>query len=155
MEIKEVNLNETIMARLIALSEDWEKESSCYSYRKNTPEDLEGNRVFVANAGDAVIGYLFGHNEVAKETTSVYPAGTVWFEIEELYVAPDFRGKGIGKKLFRYAEEAVSGEADMLLLGTATKNFRAILHFYIDELGLEFWSARLFKRINKNADQKI
>jgi hypothetical protein len=34
-----------------------------------------------------------------------------------------------------------------MMLTTATKNFRAILHFYIDELGMDFWSARLFKKI--------
>jgi hypothetical protein len=33
------------------------------------------------------------------------------------------------------------------MLSTATKNARAILHFYLDELGMEFWSARLFKSL--------
>ena len=58
---------------------------------------------------------------------------------------PEYRSRGVGRALFRLAEEAVSGEADLLTLGTATKNHRAILHFYIDELGMTFWSARLFK----------
>ena len=40
-------------------------------------------------------------------------------------------------------------EADFVLLSTATRNWRAILHFYIDELGMEFWSARLFKPLDK------
>ena len=39
--------------------------------------------------------------------------------------------------------------AALMMVGTATKNYRAILHFYIDELGMEFWSARLFKRLKK------
>ena len=29
------------------------------------------------------------------------------------------------------------------------KRLAGILHFYIDELGMEFWSARLFKKISK------
>lgn len=38
-------------------------------------------------------------------------------------------------------------EAEFLLLSTATKNWRAIFHFYIEELDMEFWSARLFKKM--------
>ena len=40
-----------------------------------------------------------------------------------------------------------------MILSTATKNWQAIFHFYLDELGMEFWSARLFKRINSQADR--
>ena len=36
----------------------------------------------------------------------------------------------------------------MIMLIAAAKNYRAILHFYIDELGMDFWSARLFKKIS-------
>ena len=69
------------------------------------------------------------------------------FEIDELYVKPQYRNCGIGQKLFRYAEKAVSPDMNLIMLITATKNFRAILHFYIDELGMDFWSASLFKKI--------
>lgn len=147
MTVKEVELTEIITEQLISLSEDWEKENSCHGYKKNTLADIEGNRVFLAVESDAIIGYLFGHNEVAEKSTSVYNKGTKYFEIEELYVKPSFRSQGIGKQLFQYAEKQVASDVDILMLSTATKNFRAILHFYIDELGMEFWSARLFKKI--------
>ena len=147
MTIKEVQLTEAILEQLISISEDWEKESSCHGYQKNTFEDIKDNRIFLAVEDDMIIGYLFGHKKVTEKATSVYQAGTKYFEIEELYVKPQFRSCGIGKELFRYVEREVAAEADMIMLSTATKNFRAILHFYIDELGMEFWSARLFKKI--------
>ena len=36
---------------------------------------------------------------------------------------------------------------EMMMLSTATKNWKAIMHFYIDEIGMNFWSAKLYKRL--------
>ena len=147
MEIREVKLCGSIARELIALSVDWEAENISHGYRRNGIEDLEGNRIFLAEEKSEIIGCLFGKLEKAKGTSSVMSEGTACFEVEELYVKPAYRSRGVGSALFRYAEEAVRGEAEFVTLGTATKNFRAILHFYIDELGMEFWSARLFKKL--------
>lgn len=148
--IREAALSPELLETLIALSADWEAEGSCHGYRKNTAADIEGNRVFLLEreTDGAVLGYLFGHAEKAKNSSSVMPDGTPFFEVEELYVKPAFRGRGWGAALFRAAEEALRGEADYLMLSTATKNWRAILHFYLEELDMRFWSARLFKKLN-------
>ena len=103
---------------------------------------------FLRRQGGEIVGYLFGKKVRAEKTSSVMEQGTEYFEIEELYVSPEMRSKGLGGRLFRMAEETMRREnVEMICLSTATKNFRAILHFYIDEMGMEFWSARLFKRI--------
>ena len=146
MTVRERTADE-VLDVLIRMSEDWEAENSCHGYRKNGRADIEGNRVFCAEEDGRLIGYLFGHTERSKEATSIMPADTTFFEIEEIYVEPLFRDRGVGRRLFGYAEEAVSGEAEYIMLSTATKNWRAILHFYIDELGMDFWSARLFKKL--------
>lgn len=141
-------LTDELMAQLIACSADWEAENSCFGYRRNEPDDLAGRRVFIAEADGVLIGYLFGLTERTKQDTSVAPADTLYFELEELYVVPCWRSRGVGRELFRMAEEAACSDGlTLLMLETATKNWRAILHFYLDELGMEFWSARLFKRI--------
>lgn len=147
MHVREAVLDGHIAETLIAMSADWETENNCHGYRKNEYSDLEGTRIFLAEEDGEIIGYLFGRLENAKQDSSVMPEGTPCFEVEELYVKPPRRSGGVGSALFRYAEEAVRGEADYILLGTATKNFRAILHFYVDELGMDFWSARLFKKL--------
>lgn len=36
---------------------------------------------------------------------------------------------------------------EMMMLSTATKNWKAIMHFYIDEIDMNFWSARLYKHL--------
>ena len=149
VSMREAPLTEELLERLIALSADWEAENSCRGYRKNTPADLEGNRIFLAEAKSGLLAYLFGHVEHTEKESSVMPAGTACFEVEELYVRPECRSRGVGAALFRHAETAVRGEDTFIVLSTATKNWRAILHFYIDELGMEFWSARLFKKIGE------
>ncbi len=148
LKIREAALTPELTEALIRLSENWEAEGSCYGYRKNTAADIEGNRVFLLEGEGELLGYLFGHREKAKNCSSVMAEGTPYFEVEELYVRPEHRSRGCGAALFRFAEEAVRDEADYVMLSTATKNWQAILHFYLEELDLQFWSARLFKKLN-------
>lgn len=143
--LREVNCTEPVLSQLIGLSQEWEKEGSIHGYHKNEPDDIEGKRIFAAFRGDRIIGYLFGKMQETEKNSSVMPAGTRCFEIEEIYVQPALRSSGIGSRLFQLAQLAVTGEAQMLTLSTSTKNYQAILHFYIEQMGMQFWSARLFK----------
>lgn len=148
MIVFESDLTPELLGRLISMSEDWEAENSCRGYRKNCAEDIEGRRIFLAEDCGRTIGYLFGKPEKSENMTSLMPEGTPFFEVEEIYVVPDMRSRGVGSALFRYAEDAVRPDAEYILLGTATKNWRSILHFYIEELDMDFWSARLFKKLS-------
>ena len=148
MRVYEAAWSDALERELIRLSADWEAEDSCRGYRANTHEDLAGRRVFLAEEDGAILGYLFGLRETAEKKSTVMDAGTPYFEIEELYVVPTHRSKGIGRRLFALAEETARADGlPFLMLSTATKNARAILHFYLDELGMDFWSARLFKKL--------
>ncbi len=147
MYIHEAELTDALLETLVALSRDWEAEMSCRGYRANARADIEGNRIFVAEEDARVLGYLFGHISRSERQSSVMPDGTAFFEVEELYVVPERRSGGIGAALFAYAEEAVRADADFMMLSTATKNWRAVLHFYLDVMDMQFWSARLIKRI--------
>ena len=147
MKIHEVDLNDEVLEQLIRFSEDWAAEDSCYGYRPNDKTDIEGNRIFFAEDGSTVTGYLFGRICRSEQMKSIMPEGTPYFEVEELYVVPEMRSRGIGAKLFGFAEETVKSEAEYMVLSTATKNWKAIFHFYLDELDMKFWSARLFKKI--------
>ena len=148
MKISETELNDEILQELIALSVEWENEDSCYGYRSNRKDDIEGNRIFIAEEKGEIIAYLFGHSAESKDQSSIIPDGTACFEVMEIYVRKEYRNQGIGTRLFNYAEEQISD--DYITLSTATKNWKAILHFYIDELDMTFHSARLFKKTNKD-----
>lgn len=147
MKIYEVELTDVVLEQLIRFSIDWEKEESCYGYRANEKSDIEGNRIFFAEEDGKVCGYLFGNIHHSKNMKPIMPTDTPYFEVEELYVAPYARSKGVGSALFRHVENLVKPEASYMMVGTATKNWKAILHFYLEELDMDFWSARLFKKI--------
>lgn len=151
--IEEVSLTDDVLEELISLSKDWEAEQSCYGYRANQREDIEGNRIFLARDQGQTVGYLFGKRFQSENMKSIMPEGSTCFEVEEVYVIPSRRSTGIGKALFEFAADAVQGEAEYITLSTATKNWKAIFHFYLDELDMTFWSARLFKRIRKGEEK--
>ena len=145
--IYEAEASEKLVDTLITFSEQWAKEDITYGYRKNDVEDIAGNRIFLAEIDGEIVGYLFGKTEIRKTDSTVVQKGESVFEVEELYVIPAYRSKGIGRRLFAYMEETLEKEADCILLSMANKDYRKLLHFYIDEIGMEFWSARLYKRI--------
>jgi ribosomal protein S18 acetylase RimI-like enzyme len=147
MKIEEVQATEIIINQLIEFSKDWESENICYGYRANNSSDIEGNRIFIAMDGESIIGYLLGNFTKSKNMKAIMPENTPFFEVEELYVIPSCRSQGIGASLFNYVAETVNSNADYIVLSTATKNWRSVFHFYIDELEMNFWSARLYKKI--------
>jgi len=133
--------------RLLELSLMWEKEDSCYGYRANTEDDLK-DRYILAAYDDELIAYVFGKEEVQDKQTSVINKNMHYFEIEELYVHPSYRSRGIGKQLMENLEKELKKKGQkMMVLSTATKNWKAIMHFYIDEIDMNFWSARLYKHL--------
>ena len=133
--------------RLLELSLMWEKEDGCYGYRANTEDDFQDCYILAAY-DDELIAYIFGKEEIQDKQTSVIDKNMHYFEIEELYVHPSYRSRGIGKQLMESLEKELKKKGlEMMMLSTATKNWKAIMHFYIDEIGMNFWSARLYKRL--------
>lgn len=147
MKYIETELTPAVLESLLKMSADWAAENSCRGYYPNELSDIQGNRIFLALEGETPVGYLLGHISRAERSSTVMAADTPFFEVEELYIVPDRRSRGLGGALFRYAEEQVRPEAAYILLFTATKNWKAIFHFYIEELDMEFWNARLFKKL--------
>ena len=135
------------LKRILELSMMWEKEDSCYGYRANTEDDFQDCYILAAY-DDELVAYVFGKEEIQEKQTSVIDKNMHYFEIEELYVHPSYRSRGIGKQLMESLQKELKKKGlEMMMLSTATKNWKAIMHFYIDEIDMNFWSARLYKHL--------
>lgn len=147
MEIREAGLEACLAETLMELSGEWEAEGTCRGYGKNEYADLEGRRIFLAEEAGKVVGYLFGRRVRAERSDSVMQEGTAYFEVEELYVRPAHRSQGIGSALFRFMETQMEPDLKYIRLAAAARDYQAVLRFYIEEMGMEFWSAVLFKKL--------
>lgn len=137
-------LDEKTASRLIELSKKWQEEDCSYGIVANTEDDIK-TLLCVALDRDEIIGYIFGHYYIAEHKTSYIEIGRKCFSIDELYVLPEYRNQGVGKELFKRLEQEVETSCAYITLSTSTKDYKKILHFYAEELNMNFHSAFLIK----------
>ena len=147
MEYEFRKLDEDTIEQLICLSRKWKDEDCCYGMEVNTQEDLK-EPLAVALDNGKIVGYVFGHFYSQKQKNSYIEVGEQCFEVDELYVLPEYRSRGIGKRLFHTIENEVKAKCTYITLTTSTKNYKAILKLYVEELGMNFHSAFLIKQAN-------
>ena len=137
-------LDDDTVKSLIELSKQWQEEDCSYGMIVNTKDNLR-KPLYVAVENDKIIGYIFGHYYKLENKTSYIEVGSNCFMIDQIYVIPSYRSKGVGKELFKLMENEIKESCDYITLSTSTKDYKKILHFYVDELDMNFHSAFLIK----------
>ena len=137
-------LDDDTVKSLIELSKQWQEEDCSYGMIANTKDNLR-EPLYVAVENDKIIGYIFGLYYKLENKTSYIEVGSNCFMIDEIYVIPLYRSKGVGKELFKLMENEIKESCDYITLSTSTKDYKKILHFYVDELDMNFHSAFLIK----------
>lgn len=137
-------LDDDTVKSLIELSKQWQEEDCSYGMIVNNKDNLR-KPLYVAVENDKIIGYIFGHYYKLENKTSYIEVGSNCFMIDEIYVIPSYRSKGVGKELFKLMENEIKESCDYITLSTSTKDYKKILHFYVDELDMNFHSAFLIK----------
>ena len=132
---------------LLALSLAWAEEGCCPGYSANDPAEYAGKEIRVARREGRIIAYALGHFRTLDQTTSYGRDGERVFELDELYVLPEYRGRGVGQALFRRLEADVRARADVIELIAASRDYAGLMKLYIDELGMTFNHALLVKRL--------
>ena len=146
MKYKRAVFDDDTVKQLIDLSYVWEKEGITWGLRHNERSDLE-EVCFIALDKERIVGYIFGHYDT-NEKYSFDEIGAKEFFVSEIYVLPEYRSQGIGRKLFKMLEDEVKQNVTCITLSTATKDYQRILKFYAEDLGMSFHDAFLFKKID-------
>ena len=159
-EIEKVSINQenslehaALLTELIALSAEWAGEGSCAGYYANDADEYFDKELYIASADGNTVGYALGHIKVLEEKTSYNAVGEKAFELDELFVTAAFRGQGIARALFRFAENDVRDRVDVIGLTAATKHYKQLLKLYIEELGMSFNHALLVKRTERAGEE--
>jgi|SRR5215213_8547738 len=100
----------------------------------------------VAETGGEIIGFISGDVYVG-DGSAVVPQGEKYLEIENLYVAPEFRKQGVGGRLVDEAlTKARRDGAAYATLYSASKEVHGILRFY-ERRGFESWYVQMFQKL--------
>jgi ribosomal protein S18 acetylase RimI-like enzyme len=125
------------------------EEGAIYGFMPETEEQIEksiGSYFFVAETEDQIIGFISGKICVSDHL-AVIPKDETYLEIENLYVAPQFRKQGIGGKLVdELLIKAKQDDVVYALLYSATKDIHRILKFY-EKHNFQSWNVQMFQKL--------
>jgi len=136
---------ETDLPGVAALCLQWAAEGLTRNYRADTVDELRkrlGECCLVAEVDGQVIGFVIGElrstagNEFVE---GVLDDAAAYLEVQDLYVAPGHRGRGVGTLLMRHLlqiadNRGISGS----LVYSANRDYARTARFY-ESLGYDMW----------------
>ncbi len=130
-----------------ALEARWLAEGGTIGMVAVTEEEIQdwlGPYCWVAEHEGAVVGFAYGRVETS-EGLAVIPAGERYLRLEELYVLPDHRDRGVGGRLVDHllAEAGARGVTRGRVY-SSSKDWRRIVDFY-QQHGFTMWYVELYR----------
>ena len=124
------------------------KEDICYGITCDDEDFYNDKDVFVAIVNDKIVGYGYGTIEEKTKDSSFYKKNEKSLYLEELFVLREYRGVGIGSRLFKELEKYAKDKGCQYFeLSTGTKDYERALNFYIKKMKATHWSSYLIKNI--------
>ena len=133
---------------IVSLSRKFAQENCCNGIVADDTDFFIDKKVTIAKLDGIIVGYCYGKIEIKANDTSKYKKGQKCFYIEELYVDSQYRNNNIGQSLFKFIENyAKEIGCDYIETTAVSKDYKRLLSFYIDNLNMEFWSAKIIKKL--------
>jgi ribosomal protein S18 acetylase RimI-like enzyme len=130
------------------LQQKWSEEDNTHGFVPESREQIENALAsyLVAEVGGRVVGFISGAVRTG-EGTAVIPAGESYFDVDNLYVMPEFRNRGVGGSLIthRLAQAKQQG-VSYALVYSAAKNIKEILKFY-ERHNFQSWYVQMFRKL--------
>lgn len=133
---------------VMKLQQIWAHEDITYGFMCDTYEDFArciNDYSFVVIYNGKIIGFIDG--EIAHDNEyNIFPVGSDYLVINDLYVKREYRSNKIGHMLLSLSEEAANKNGiTNIFLSSATKKSDAIRKFYTDN-GFGIWTTLFYKR---------
>jgi RimJ/RimL family protein N-acetyltransferase/N-acetylglutamate synthase-like GNAT family acetyltransferase len=135
------------LPQVAELSRRWEAEAITRGFRADTEASL-GERLgpycLVAEHAGRVVGYAIGAVR-ESEGLAVLPAGVPYLEVEDLYLRPEHRSRGLGGRLLeRLFEEAAARGVERALVYSSNLAWERTVAFYRRH-GFRMWFVRMVR----------
>jgi GNAT superfamily N-acetyltransferase len=134
------------IAAVVELAAGWAAEGSTYGQAPipaATARGWLGGNFWVAEHDAAVVGFAYA--SMQTEALSVIPAGEPYLKLEELYVLPGHRGRGVGGRLVeRVLAEAAAHGVHHGWVYSSAKEWPRIVDFY-QRFGFRMWFVGLYR----------
>jgi GNAT superfamily N-acetyltransferase len=128
----------------------WSAERITYGYVPSPKARLIaalGPCFLVATMSARVMGFVLAH-ELVSEGTAIIAAGEPCIEIDDLYVAPELRGAGIGSALLeRLLSAGRQRGTRHVLLYSSAKDLDPVLRFYRRH-GFDTWFVEMYRDLS-------
>lgn len=137
---------EADLPSVLAMSDLLIDEGCCNGMTRDTLDDLRTYEIHVAEEDHKLVGYAYGETVESSWNIGNCRKGQKYYDLEILYVRPEYRGSGVGKALYQaeLARARALG-AKQIRLTAVNRDWKRLLHLYVDELGFEFWTATLYR----------
>lgn len=131
------------------LQREWAQAQITHGYRPPRRVALRralGGFFWVAEHRGRIVGFTYGSRRVSKGL-AVVPKGCAYLDIEDVYVTPRWRNRGVGRALID-AITAAARERNIrrVMVYSATKDMRRLLRFY-EQLGFKSWFVQLYREL--------
>jgi N-acetylglutamate synthase-like GNAT family acetyltransferase len=82
------------------LQQEWSEEGNTHGFVPESQQQIENtlDSYLVAEVGGSIVGFISGAVRTS-EGTAVISAGESYFDVDNLYVMPEFRNRGVGSSL--------------------------------------------------------
>lgn len=131
------------LPQVLSLSDALVAEGCCNGMVNDTLAYLAKEHILVAAQGGQIIGYGYGRVDQAQRNMGHVRKGEAVFDIEEIYVRPDHRKEGVGRRLCEalLAQGRAAG-CHAAQLSAVNQDYVPLLRFY-EQMGMEFWCATM------------
>jgi GNAT superfamily N-acetyltransferase len=131
---------------VVELAATWAAEGNTYGQvplSAHTAQSWLGGNFWVAEHDAVVVGFAYASTQT--DPLSVIPAGEPHLKLEELYVLPSHRGRGVGGRLVeRVLTEAAAHGVRHAWVYSSAKEWPRIVDFY-QRHGFRMWFVGLYR----------